>query len=269
MGWEGYPEPAPGPEDPGTSQVLVAVSPADTHRRLPVGRLASPIHNHRHTAPSKNRKSEGGFHDNASCATPQNEGCRCDRFEYSSCPYSRRSATFSCSSRSEPPAGRRHCESASVTLPRVSAPGLQKAERPNHRVCAVQGRARERPSPRLFWHVGRRRRTVLTQVRAIAAQSAVAGSVCGGCFWREADNTTHNAMRGAAITGDAARALSAWSVFRRLKERMNSGSEIDTKTFASWIREYGYTGKGVKIAVVDLVLTIRTIFADSYLKLRR
>ena len=62
-----------------------------------------------------------------------------------------------------------------------------------------------------------------------------------------------------AITGDAAqiRCVAERPDVERIspiiaKERMNSGSEIDTKTLATWTRENtGYTGKGVKIAVVD------------------
>ena len=70
--------------------------------------------------------------------------------------------------------------------------------------------------------------------------------------------TTHNAMRGAAITGDAAqiRALAERPDVERIspiiaKERMNSVARL-IRRLATWTRENtGYTGKGVKIAVVD------------------
>lgn len=71
--------------------------------------------------------------------------------------------------------------------------------------------------------------------------------------------TTHTAMRGAILLVMLRRFV-RWRErpdVERIspiiaKERMNSGSEIDTKTFATWTRENtGYTGKGVKIAIVD------------------
>ena len=97
------------------------------------------------------------------------------------------------------------------------------------------------------------------QVQAIAAQVQSQAQSVAAASGAKLMYTTHNAMRGAAITGDAAqiRALAERPDVERIspiiaKERMNSGSEIDTKTLATWTRENtGYTGKGVKIAVVD------------------
>lgn len=97
------------------------------------------------------------------------------------------------------------------------------------------------------------------QVQAIAAQVQSQAQSVAAASGSKLMYTTHNAMRGAAITGDAAqiRALAERPDVERIspiiaKERMNSGSEIDTKTLATWTRENtGYTGKGVKIAVVD------------------
>ncbi len=69
--------------------------------------------------------------------------------------------------------------------------------------------------------------------------------------------TTHNALRGAAIEGDAQQ-------IRQLAERddvvkiskiipktaSNAGSAIDTQSLASWTNT-GHTGQGVRIAIID------------------
>lgn len=69
--------------------------------------------------------------------------------------------------------------------------------------------------------------------------------------------TTHNALRGAAIEGDAQQ-------IRQLAERddvvkiskiipktaSNAGSTIDTQSLASWTNT-GHTGQGVRIAIID------------------
>ena len=97
------------------------------------------------------------------------------------------------------------------------------------------------------------------QVQAIASQVQSQAQSVAAASGSKLMYTTHNAMRGAAIMGDAAqiRALANRPDVERIspiiaKERMNSGSEIDTKTLATWTRDHtGYTGKGVKIAIVD------------------
>ena len=71
--------------------------------------------------------------------------------------------------------------------------------------------------------------------------------------------TTHNIMRGVALQGDAAqiRALANNPEVERItpivpKKKQNAGSVVDTGAAENWARENsGYTGKDVKIAVVD------------------
>ena len=74
------------------------------------------------------------------------------------------------------------------------------------------------------------------QVQAIAAQVQSQAQSVAAASGAKLMYTTHNAMRGAAITGDAAqiRALAERPDVERIspiiaKERMNSGSEIDTE----------------------------------------
>ncbi|RLY94090.1 subtilisin [Kocuria tytonicola] len=69
--------------------------------------------------------------------------------------------------------------------------------------------------------------------------------------------TTANAMRGAALKGDAAqlRELAKRSDVVKIskivpKYRNNAGSVIDTKALNAWTQT-GQTGKGVKVAVID------------------
>ena len=70
--------------------------------------------------------------------------------------------------------------------------------------------------------------------------------------------TVHNTMRGAALHGDAKkiRSLAARDDVERItpivaKKSMNAYSDIDSKAVQAWAESTGYTGKGVKIAVVD------------------
>ena len=71
--------------------------------------------------------------------------------------------------------------------------------------------------------------------------------------------TTHNIMRGVALQGDAAqiRTLANNPEVERItpivpKKKQNAGSVVDTGAAENWARENsGYTGKDVKIAVVD------------------
>ena len=70
--------------------------------------------------------------------------------------------------------------------------------------------------------------------------------------------TVHNTMRGAALHGNAEkiRSLAARDDVERItpivaKKSMNAYSDIDSKAVQAWAESTGYTGKGVKIAVVD------------------
>lgn len=69
--------------------------------------------------------------------------------------------------------------------------------------------------------------------------------------------TTHNALKGVAVEGDAdsLRELAARPDVVKVsrivpKSRSNGGTDVDTQTLATWTNT-GKTGKGVRIAVVD------------------
>ena len=71
--------------------------------------------------------------------------------------------------------------------------------------------------------------------------------------------TTHNVMPGVALMGDAQaiRELASRPDVERIspivpKYRQNAGSVVDTGAAENWARQNtGYTGKGIKIAVID------------------
>ena len=140
------------------------------------------------------------------------------------------------------------------------SPGLQKAEGTVAVYVQFKGKgAYEQTQPAAVLSRRQAPENRQAQVQAIAAQVQSQANAVTAVSGAKLMYTTHNAMRGAAIVGDAEqiRALAKRPDVERIspiiaKERMNSGSAIDTKTLATWTRENtGYTGKGVKIAVVD------------------
>ena len=95
------------------------------------------------------------------------------------------------------------------------------------------------------------------QVQAIAAAVEQQGQSAAATAGADVIYTTYNTVRGVALRGDAAkiRELASRSDVVKIspivaKYPSNAGSAIDTKTIASW-QQTGFTGKGVKIAVID------------------
>ncbi len=102
------------------------------------------------------------------------------------------------------------------------------------------------------------------QVQSIANQVAQQGQQVGNQSGTEVLYTTHNAVRGVAVRGDAdaIKALAARPDVEKIapirpKYRQNAGAAIDAGSHATWTSTTnpagagGYTGKGVKIAVID------------------
>jgi len=169
-------------------------------------------------------------------------------------------ATFSAAHAQSPQQVEGNTASASGNAASRISPGLQKAEGQITVYVQFKGKgAYEQTQSAAVLARKEAPANRQAQVQAIAAQVQSQAQSVAAASGAKLMYTTHNAMRGAAITGDAAqiRALAERPDVERIspiiaKERMNSGSEIDTKTLATWTRENtGYTGKGVKIAVVD------------------
>ena len=169
-------------------------------------------------------------------------------------------ATFSAAHAQSPRQVEGNTASASDNAASRISPGLQKAEGQITVYVQFKGKgAYEQTQSAAVLARKEAPANRQAQVQAIAAQVQSQAQSVAAASGSKLMYTTHNAMRGAAITGDAAqiRALAERPDVERIspiiaKERMNSGSEIDTKTLATWTRENtGYTGKGVKIAVVD------------------
>ncbi|MDO5750493.1 MAG: S8 family serine peptidase [Rothia sp. (in: high G+C Gram-positive bacteria)] len=97
------------------------------------------------------------------------------------------------------------------------------------------------------------------QVQAIQSQVQSQAQTAARDTGSEILYTTHNAMRGVALQGDAEsiRNLAKRNDIERitpivLKHRQNAGAALDTKTVQTWAQQQtGYTGKGVTIAVLD------------------
>ena len=102
------------------------------------------------------------------------------------------------------------------------------------------------------------------QVQAIAAQVQSQAQQVSSQSGAQVLYTTHNAVRGVAVRGDAEsiKALANRSDVEKIspilpKYRQNAGAAIDAGSLATWTGTTnpagagGYTGKGVKIAVID------------------
>ena len=102
------------------------------------------------------------------------------------------------------------------------------------------------------------------QVQAIASQVQSQAQQVGNQSGAQILYTTHNAVRGVAVRGDAEaiKALAHRSDVEKIspilpKYRQNAGAAIDAGSLAAWTSTTnpagtgGYTGKGVKIAVID------------------
>ena len=103
-----------------------------------------------------------------------------------------------------------------------------------------------------------------SQVQAIAAQVQSQAQQVSSQSGAQVLYTTHNAVRGVAVRGDAEsiKALANRSDVEKIspilpKYRQNAGAAIDAGSLATWTGTTnpagagGYTGKGVKIAVID------------------
>ena len=103
-----------------------------------------------------------------------------------------------------------------------------------------------------------------SQVQAIASQVQSQAQQVSSQSGAQVLYTTHNAVRGVAVRGDAEaiKALANRSDVEKIspilpKYRQNAGAAIDAGSLATWISTTnpagagGYTGKGVKIAVID------------------
>ena len=103
-----------------------------------------------------------------------------------------------------------------------------------------------------------------SQVQAIASQVQSQAQQVSSQSGAQVLYTTHNAVRGVAVRGDAEsiRALASRSDVEKIspilpKYRQNAGAAIDAGSLATWTGTTnpagagGYTGKGVKIAVID------------------
>lgn len=95
------------------------------------------------------------------------------------------------------------------------------------------------------------------QVNAIAQRVESQAQQVASQAGAEIIYTTHNTVRGTAITGDAEaiRALAERGDVERIsriipKERTTTGTALDTETVNTWVQT-GKTGKDVTIAVVD------------------
>lgn len=102
------------------------------------------------------------------------------------------------------------------------------------------------------------------QVQAIASQVQNQAQQVSSQSGAQVLYTTHNAVRGVAVRGDAEaiKALAHRSDVEKIspilpKYRQNAGAAIDAGSLATWTSTTnpagtgGYTGKGVKIAVID------------------
>ena len=103
-----------------------------------------------------------------------------------------------------------------------------------------------------------------SQVQAIASQVQSQAQQVSNQSGAQVLYTTHNAVRGVAVRGDAEsiKALANRSDVEKIspilpKYRQNAGAAIDAGSLATWTGTTnsagagGYTGKGVKIAVID------------------
>ncbi|MEZ7699609.1 S8 family serine peptidase, partial [Rothia mucilaginosa] len=103
-----------------------------------------------------------------------------------------------------------------------------------------------------------------SQVQAIASQVQSQAQQVSSQSGAQVLYTTHNAVRGVAVRGDAEsiRALASRPDVEKIspilpKYRQNAGAAIDAGSLATWTGTTnpagagGYTGKGVKIAVID------------------
>ena len=103
-----------------------------------------------------------------------------------------------------------------------------------------------------------------SQVQAIASQVQSQAQQVSSQSGAQVLYTTHNAVRGVAVRGDAEsiKALANRSDVEKIspilpKYRQNAGAAIDAGSLATWTGTTnsagagGYTGKGVKIAVID------------------
>ena len=103
-----------------------------------------------------------------------------------------------------------------------------------------------------------------SQVQAIASQVQSQAQQVSSQSGAQVLYTTHNAVRGVAVRGDAEsiKALANRPDVEKIspilpKYRQNAGAAIDAGSLATWtgttnpVGAGGYTGKGVKIAVID------------------
>ncbi|MEV8165959.1 S8 family serine peptidase [Rothia kristinae] len=96
-----------------------------------------------------------------------------------------------------------------------------------------------------------------SQVQAIAGQVQATGQQMAGDSGSQVLYTTHNALRGVAMQGDAdqIKKLAERDDVQRIskiipKERVNAGADVDTGAASAW-ENPGVTGKDVTIAVID------------------